>query len=112
MCYWIEMDSIRFGCWVFLICLLLSTTGYSRNLTSRPAVVNIGALFTFESSIGRVAKIAIQEAIKDVNANSSILRGTKLNVDMRNSNCSGFLGMVEGNLLLHLHFPFAFNVTC
>lgn len=106
------MDSIRFGCWVFLICLLLSTTGYSRNLTSRPAVVNIGALFTFESSIGRVAKIAIQEAVKDVNANSSILRGTKLNVDMRNSNCSGFLGMVEGNLLLHLHFPFAFNVNC
>ncbi|KAJ6414303.1 hypothetical protein OIU84_007009 [Salix udensis] len=89
------MDSIRFGCWVFLSCLLLSTTGYSRNLTSRPAVVNIGALFTFESSIGRVAKIAIQEAVKDVNANSSILRGTKLNVDMRNSNCSGFIGMVE-----------------
>uniref|UniRef100_A0A6N2KBT9 Glutamate receptor n=1 Tax=Salix viminalis TaxID=40686 RepID=A0A6N2KBT9_SALVM len=89
------MDSIRFGCWVFLFCLLLSTTGYSRNLTSRPAVVNIGALFTFESSIGRVAKIAIQEAVKDVNANSSILRGTKLNVDMRNSNCSGFIGMVE-----------------
>ncbi|KAF9686594.1 hypothetical protein SADUNF_Sadunf02G0005500 [Salix dunnii] len=89
------MDSIRFGCWVFLFCLLLSTIGCSRNLTSRPAVVNIGALFTFESSIGRVAKIAIQEAVKDVNENSSILRGTKLNVDMRNSNCSGFIGMVE-----------------
>ncbi|XP_065880852.1 glutamate receptor 3.3 [Euphorbia lathyris] len=73
----------------------LFSTGYSRNVTSRPAVVNIGAIFTFESTIGRVAKVAIDEAVKDVNANSSILRGTKLALQMHNSNCSGFTGMVE-----------------
>ncbi|CAI0381628.1 unnamed protein product [Linum tenue] len=69
--------------------------GHSGNGTSRPAVVNIGALFTFESSIGRVANIAIGEAVKDVNANSSILPRTILKVQMQNTNCSGFVGMVE-----------------
>ncbi|KAG6644754.1 glutamate receptor 3.3 [Carya illinoinensis] len=72
----------------------LSTYGFSKNVSSRPAVVNIGALFTFESTIGRVAKIAIEEAVKDVNSNSSILHGTKLAVTMQDSNCSGFFGMV------------------
>lgn len=67
----------------------------SSNASSRPAVVNIGAIFTFDSTIGRVAKLAIQEAVKDVNSNSSILHGTELVVHMRTSNCSGFLGMVQ-----------------
>ncbi|KAJ6773383.1 IONOTROPIC GLUTAMATE RECEPTOR [Salix purpurea] len=89
------MDAIRFISCLFLFCLLFSTSGYSRNVSSRPAVVNIGAIFTFESTIGRVAKIAIQEAVKDVNANPSILHGTKLKIYMRNSNCSGFLGLAE-----------------
>ncbi|KAG5246613.1 Glutamate receptor 3.3 precursor family protein [Salix suchowensis] len=89
------MDAIRFISCLFLFCLLFSTSGYSRNVSSRPAVVNIGAIFTFESTIGRVAKIAIQEAVKDVNANPSILHGTKLKIYMRNTNCSGFLGLAE-----------------
>jgi hypothetical protein len=33
-----------------------------------------------------------------VNANSSILHGTELKIHMKNSNCSGFLGLAEGNL--------------
>lgn len=73
-------------------------SSFSKNVSSRPAIVNIGALFTFNSTIGRVAKIAIEEAVKDVNSNSSILHGTKLVVTMHDSNCSGFLGMVEGTL--------------
>ncbi|KAL0313872.1 UNVERIFIED_CONTAM: Glutamate receptor 3.3 [Sesamum angustifolium] len=86
---------------VFLILLLwllsfgVLSNGLSANASSRPAVVNIGAIFTPDSTIGRVAKIAIEEAVKDVNSNSSVLQGTKLNVDIRNSNCSGFLGLVE-----------------
>ncbi|KAM7253215.1 hypothetical protein ACFE04_025833 [Oxalis oulophora] len=63
--------------------------------SSTPNVVTIGALFTFDSTIGRVAKIAIHQAIKDVNSDSNILHGTKLDVIMQNTNCSGFLGMVE-----------------
>lgn len=91
--------------WVFpLVFLYLGSFsfGSSNNVSSRPAVVNIGALFTFDSTIGRVAKIAIEEAVKDVNSNFSILHGTKLIVKMHNTNCSGFLGMVEGTLLLLL----------
>lgn len=85
---------------VFLLFLHLGAfqIGYGRNVSARPAVVNIGAIFTFDSTIGRVAKIAIDEAVKDVNSDSNILKGTKLATTMQNSNCSGFLGMVEGIL--------------
>ncbi|OWM81169.1 hypothetical protein CDL15_Pgr007200 [Punica granatum] len=80
---------------IAVLCLEVFPTGYCKNVSSRPAVVNIGAIFTFNSTIGRVAKIAIEEALNDVNSNSSILPGTKLAVKMQNSNCNGFLGMVE-----------------
>lgn len=79
---------------LFLLHFGLLANGLSGNVSSRPPVVNIGAIFSFDSTIGRVAKIAIQEAVKDVNSNSSILPGTKLVVQMHDSNCSGFLGMV------------------
>lgn len=88
--------------WNLVVTLLLNlgvflTNGLtSHNASTRPAVVNIGAIFTFDSTIGRVAKVAIEEAVKDVNANSSVLRGSELRIEMRSSNCSGFLGMVGG----------------
>lgn len=72
------------------------SNGLSTNISSRPAIVNIGAIFSFDSPIGRPAAIAIKEAVKDVNSNWSVLHGTKLHVDMQNSNCSGFIGMVGG----------------
>lgn len=93
--------------WIFVLCLLcfgVGSDGLSGNGTSRPAVVNVGGIFTFDSTIGRVAKIAIQEAVKDVNSNSSLLRGTKLIVKLQNSNCSGFLGMVGGTFF-YVHLP-------
>lgn len=92
----------RMMIWTFLYWLLsfgIISNGLSTNVSSRPVVVNVGAIFTLNSTIGRVAKIAIEEAVKDVNANSSVLRETKLVVNINNTNCSGFLGMVEGNLL-------------
>ncbi|XP_022941510.1 glutamate receptor 3.3-like [Cucurbita moschata] len=69
--------------------------GLGKNIFSRPSVVNIGAIFSFDSTIGKVAKIAIEEAVKDVNADPTILPTTNLWLQMQNSNCSGFLGMVE-----------------
>lgn len=62
----------------------------------RPSVVNIGALLTFNSTIGRVAQAAIAAAAEDVNANSSVLLGTTLNVITVDTNCSGFFGNIEG----------------
>ncbi|XP_058220528.1 glutamate receptor 3.3 [Rhododendron vialii] len=90
---------------VWIISLLLLHFGYlqnvfSANVSSRPAVVNVGAIFSFNSTIGRVAKIAIEEAVKDVNSNSSVLPGTKIVVQMQNSNCSGFLGLVGAMQLM------------
>lgn len=67
--------------------------------SSRPTVVNFGALFTLNSVIGRSAKPAIAAAVNDVNSDSSILQGTRLNMILRDTNCSGFIGTVEGKLL-------------
>lgn len=80
---------------VMLLQIVYCATGFSGNVSSRPSVVNIGAIFTFNSTIGRVSKIAIEQAVKDVNSNSSVLPHTKLILHMQNSNCRGFLGMVE-----------------
>lgn len=90
---------------VWIISLLLLHFGYfqnvlSVNVSSRPAVVNVGAIFSFNSTIGRVAKVAIEAAVEDVNSNSSVLPGTKLVMQMQDSNCSGFLGMVGGRFLI------------
>ncbi|XP_071701004.1 glutamate receptor 3.3-like [Rutidosis leptorrhynchoides] len=66
----------------------------THNASTRPAVVNVGAIFTFDSTIGKVAKVAVEEAVKDINENSTVLPGTTLKMEMKSSNCSGFLGMV------------------
>ncbi|GMY11076.1 glutamate receptor 3.3-like [Fagus crenata] len=66
------------------------------SVSTRPNVVNIGAIFSFNSSIGKVAKVAIETAIKDVNDNPAILNGTTLKIAMQDSKLSsGFLGIVE-----------------
>ncbi|KAL5978469.1 hypothetical protein ACLOJK_029586 [Asimina triloba] len=77
--------------------------GQSQNTTGvlrRPIVVKIGALFTFNSTIGRVAGAAIQAAVDDVNADPSVLSGTSLQVDMQDTNCSGFLGTIQALQLM------------
>ncbi|XP_056860819.1 glutamate receptor 3.5 isoform X3 [Raphanus sativus] len=60
--------------------------------SSRPSSVNVGALFTYDSFIGRAAKPAFMAAIEDVNADQNILRATNLNIVFHDSNCSGFVG--------------------
>jgi len=77
--------------WAIFCCLY----ALSKIIHARPDAVSIGALFTFNSTIGRVAKIAISAAIDDINNDSSILPGTKLSVEMQDSNCSGFVGIVQ-----------------
>ncbi|KAF5741440.1 Glutamate receptor 3.4 -like protein [Tripterygium wilfordii] len=66
----------------------------------RPGTVNIGVLFTMDSVIGRAAKPALQAATDDVNSDSSILKGVKLNLILHDTNCSGFLGTVEALQLM------------
>ncbi|XP_020092039.1 glutamate receptor 3.5-like [Ananas comosus] len=66
----------------------------------KPTVVNIGALFTFNSTIGAVARTAIELAVEDVNGDRGVLAGTKLNVITQDTNCSGFLGTIEALQLM------------
>ncbi|KAG6701761.1 hypothetical protein I3842_07G001800 [Carya illinoinensis] len=73
---------------------LLITTGTS--VSKRPDVVNIGAILSFNSSIGKVAKVALEAAVEDVNSNPVVLSGTKLKLAMQDTKLSGgFLGIVE-----------------
>ncbi|KAG6503244.1 glutamate receptor 3.1-like isoform X2 [Zingiber officinale] len=80
---------------LFLLFFTLFSVIENAAVTSRPAVVNVGAMFTFDSTIGRVAKVAIHAAKDDINADQSVLRGSRIEILMSDTNCSGFSGMVE-----------------
>ncbi|KAK7352158.1 hypothetical protein VNO80_17576 [Phaseolus coccineus] len=73
----------------------LGFVGAANVSSSRPSVVNIGAIFNIDSVLGKVAKLTLEEAVKDVNADTNILHGTEIVLTMQNSNYSGFLGMVQ-----------------
>lgn len=64
--------------------------------STRPASVNIGAVFAFDSVIGRVAKEAMEMAVSDVNGDPTVLNGTKLNLIMKDAMCNAFLGSIGG----------------
>ncbi|CAA0816073.1 Glutamate receptor 3.4 [Striga hermonthica] len=92
---------------VFLISCLwvaLKATGQTGNQSSvvvnGPKVINIGALFTSDSVIGRSAGPAILAAVDNVNSDNGILKGTKLNLIVQDTNCSGFLGIVDAMKLM------------
>ncbi|KAL2331832.1 hypothetical protein Fmac_019413 [Flemingia macrophylla] len=68
--------------------------------SSTPRVLRVGALFTLDSIIGRSAKPALLAAFEDVNANSSVLPGVKLEVVLHDTNCSGFVGTMEALQLM------------
>ncbi|KAJ1418152.1 Receptor, ligand binding region [Sesbania bispinosa] len=60
--------------------------------SGRPASVNIGAVFTFDSVIGKAAKAAMEMAVSDVNLDPKVLNGTKLKLIMSDGMCNAFLG--------------------
>lgn len=65
----------------------------------RPSEVSIGALYTYDSVIGRAAGLAIELAVGDVNADRTVLAGTTLSLISQDTNCSGFLGTIEGQFI-------------
>ncbi|XP_062019707.1 glutamate receptor 3.2 isoform X2 [Rosa rugosa] len=79
---------------VCLLAILIICIGRSTEGASRPAVVNIGAMFAVSTINGGVSKIAIKAAEEDVNADPSILSGTKFSVSIHDSNYSGFLSII------------------
>lgn len=70
----------------------------------RPGVVKIGAVFSFNTVIGRASKPAMEAAVSDINQDPKILNGTKLHLITEDANCNVFLGGIEGNLKI-LDFP-------
>lgn len=71
------------------------------NVSTRPDVVNIASILTFNSIIGKVAKIALQAACEDVNSDPTILKGTKLQITLHDSNFSAFMNIMEGKSSKH-----------
>ncbi|PKA66520.1 Glutamate receptor 3.4 [Apostasia shenzhenica] len=86
------MDSIA-----FVLLMLMVVVPHGSAAGERPAVVNIGAVLTYESIIGRIAKVAIVAAVDDVNTNKEVLNGTRLNLITDDANCSVFIGTISGN---------------
>jgi len=91
-----------------------SPTTVNSIVSSRPKVVKFGALFPVDSVIGRSALPAILAAVKDVNSSTSILPGIDLQVILHSTNCSAFLGTMEGicqRYLFHRLVLLKFNLN-
>lgn len=95
-------DCVLVMCCLVLLFGAMAGSVNTTNNSSRPSVVNIGALFTLNSVIGRSAKLAIELAVEDVNADSSVLAGTTLKVINQDTNCSGFLGIINALQLMEI----------
>ncbi|KAK4255353.1 hypothetical protein QN277_008364 [Acacia crassicarpa] len=89
---------------ILFSCLSISTEVVARtgntitnktNVPARPRVVRVGVLFTLNSYIGRSVKPAIFAALDDVNNDTTILTGIKMEVILVDTNCSGFIGTLE-----------------
>ncbi|KAI3465634.1 hypothetical protein Pfo_022297 [Paulownia fortunei] len=83
--------SVRAVAFTLLILVLFDTPVHCE----KPAVVKVGAVFTFDSVIGRGAKIAMEMAVEDINSDPRILNGTELKMIMEDSSCSVFMGSIK-----------------
>ncbi|KAK7307426.1 hypothetical protein VNO77_40477 [Canavalia gladiata] len=85
--------------WVLALMVLsngFSSIGAGMNNSTIPDFVNIGALFSFNTSVGRTIKIALQAAVNDVNSDPNILGKTKLQLLLQeDSKYRGFLSIAE-----------------
>ncbi|TYJ03222.1 hypothetical protein E1A91_A12G014000v1 [Gossypium mustelinum] len=78
--------------------LLLSTFSLFIGVLSEeglnPGIVNVGAIFSFNTINGKVAKVAMKAAEEDINSDPSVLGGRKLSIQLHDSNFSSFLGII------------------
>lgn len=98
---------VKFWIWLtmklFLVLVLLAFFngyGVSKSFSARPDVVSIGSVLSFDSIIGKVAKVAIEAAVEDVNTNSDVLRGTKLKLTLHDSNFTELLETTRGKFFM------------
>lgn len=91
MCVCVTGDMKKLVILLLFISIWVIVSGFV--CCQRPAVVNIGAIFTFDSVIGKAAKPAMEAALSDVNNDSRIR--TKLKLLMGDVNSSVFLGTID-----------------
>lgn len=88
--------------WFVLFLMALSNLRFSSaavgsDNSTVPEFLNIGVLYSFNTSVGRIVKIAVETAVGDINSDSSILGKTKLKLSMQeDSKYRGFLSIAEG----------------
>ncbi|GMY15051.1 glutamate receptor 3.6-like [Fagus crenata] len=83
-----------------VFCHEIFSNGVVTNISTRPAVVNVGVILSYNTHIGKVAKVSIEAAIEDVNSDPTVLAGTKINLTMQDSNYSRFLGIVQNTMAI------------
>lgn len=91
--------------WVPLLLICVFNLGFSE----QDDIINIGAVFSFGTINGKVAKIAMASAAHDVNSDPTILPASKIVISMHDSNYSGFLGIIGGNYFSPI-YHFSFNL--
>nr|POF07800.1 glutamate receptor 3.2 [Quercus suber] len=74
---------------IFVVCIRALSEG-----ALRPDIVQVGAVFTFNTINGKVARIAMKAAEDDVNSDPSILGGSRLSILIHDSNFNEFLGII------------------
>ncbi|KAK1430731.1 hypothetical protein QVD17_13682 [Tagetes erecta] len=98
-----------FGAWMMVVMPLEIMGKTSKTIvpsssaalaTKKPGVVNVGALFSVNSVIGRSSAPAIAAAIDDINSSPTILQETQLNLISYDTNCSGFIGTIDALQLM------------
>ncbi|CAJ2635940.1 unnamed protein product [Trifolium pratense] len=83
---------------------LFSSSVVGLDNSTVPPVVNIGVLYSFNTSVGRIVKIAVEAAVADINSDTSILGNTKLNLSLQeDSKYRGFLSIAEALQLMATH---------
>ncbi|GAU50996.1 hypothetical protein TSUD_186250 [Trifolium subterraneum] len=93
--------------WIVLLVALsnlFSPTVVGLDNSTVPPFVNIGVLYSFNTSVGRIVKIAVEAAVHDINSDPSILGNTKLNLSLQeDSKYRGFLSIAEALQLMATH---------
>lgn len=81
--------------------LMFSSTVAGLDNSTVPPFVNIGVLYSFNTSVGRMVKIAVEAAVADINSDPTILGNTKLNLSLQeDSKYRGFLSIAEALQLM------------
>ncbi|RDX88282.1 Glutamate receptor 3.6 [Mucuna pruriens] len=92
------------GVWLVVLVVLskgLPSTGVVLDNSTIPSFVNIGVLYSFNTSVGRMVKTAVEAAVQDVNSDQSILAKTKLKVSpQEDTKYRGFLSIAEALQLM------------